>query len=97
MPERIDIMKMIKQIVLAALLVSVPLIAQAQEPVQNVSRSRHGNLAAAQDLSRQAFDRLTAAQEANEFDLGGHAARAKRLLQQANAEIKLAAIAANRR
>lgn len=79
----------------ALTLLAVPSIAFAQEPVQNISPVRHGNLAAAQDLSRQAFDKLTAAQDANEFDLGGHAARAKDLLRQANEEIKLAAIAAN--
>jgi hypothetical protein len=90
-------MQTIKHIALVLAAVAVPATAFAQEPVQNISPYRHGNLAAAQDLSRQAFDRLTAAQQANEFDLGGHAAKAKRLLQQANAEIKLAAIAANHR
>jgi hypothetical protein len=67
------------------------------EPVQDINPRNHGNLAAAQDLVRQAFDRLTAAQAANEYDLGGHAARAKALLEQANQEIKLAAQSANRR
>lgn len=69
----------------------------AQEPAQNIDPARHGNLAAAQDLARQAFDRLTAAQDANEFDLGGHAGKAKELLRQANIEIKMAANAANSR
>ena len=69
----------------------------AQQPAQNIAPRRHGNLAAAQELSRQAFDKLTAAQQANEFDMGGHAARAKELLRQANAEMKLAAQAANRK
>ena len=49
----------------------------AAEPVQNVDPSRHGNIARAQELSRQAYDALTAAQNANEFDMGGHAANAK--------------------
>ena len=71
-------------------------VAHAQEPSQNIDPRRHGNLAAAQKLSRQAFDKMTAAQRANEFDLGGHAQRAKDLLEQANNEMKLAAIAANR-
>lgn len=71
--------------------------AHAQEPVENVDPARHGNIARAQELSRQAYNAMTAAQEANEFDLGGHAARAKELLQQANEEMKQAAIAANRR
>jgi hypothetical protein len=71
--------------------------ASAQEPAQNISPSRHGNLAAAQAFTRQAFDKMTDAQAANEYDLGGHAARAKRLLDQAADEMKLAAQAANRR
>jgi|HubBroStandDraft_1064217.scaffolds.fasta_scaffold1534070_1 hypothetical protein len=71
--------------------------AQAQEPVQNINSFRHGNLAAAQQLSRQAFDRLTAAQQANNYDLGGHVGRAKGLLRQANWEIKQAAQYANYR
>ena len=48
----------------------------------------HPNLAAAQKLAQQAFDRLVAAQKANEYELGGHAAKAKDLLKQANDEIK---------
>ena len=67
------------------------------EPVENVSPSRHGNLAAAQELVRGAYDKLTDAQYANHAELGGHAARAKELLREAADEIKLAAIAANRR
>jgi hypothetical protein len=68
---------------------------RGQEPVQNVDPARHGNIAAAQQLSREAFDRMTAAQEAHEFDLRGHAQRAKELLLQANQEMKLAAVTAN--
>jgi hypothetical protein len=45
----------------------------------------------------QAFERLSDAQSANNDQLGGHAARAKELLRQANEEIKMAAEAANRR
>ncbi len=67
------------------------------EPALNVSPYRHGNIARAQDFSRQAFDAMTNAQHANEFDLGGHAERAKQLLQQANDEMKLAAEWANHR
>ncbi|MGA2753168.1 MAG: hypothetical protein ABSE53_05325 [Terracidiphilus sp.] len=58
---------------------------------------RHPNLRAAQDLINQAYDRITAAQQANEWDMGGHAAKAKDLLEQAKREIRLAAEAANRR
>jgi hypothetical protein len=58
---------------------------------------RHPNLRAAQDLINQAFDRIVAAQQANEWDMGGHAAKAKDLLEAAKREIRLAAEAANRR
>jgi len=57
--------------------------------------ARHPNLMAAQDLINRAYDRLTAAQQANEWDMGGHAARAKDLLDQAKHEIREAAEAAN--
>jgi len=57
---------------------------------------RHPNLRAAQDLINQAFDRVTAAQQANEWDMDGHAAKAKALLADAKREIRLAAEAANR-
>ena len=56
---------------------------------------RHPNLRAAQDLIDQAFDRITAAQQANEWDMGGHAAKAKDLLIQAKEQIRLAAEEAN--
>jgi hypothetical protein len=71
-------------------------IAIAQAPERNVNPGRHPNLAAAQRLSRQAFEKIVAAQEANEWDLDGHAQKAKDLLDQANNELKAAAQAANR-
>ena len=48
------------------------------------------NLTAAQSFCDQAYARLEAAQVANEYELGGHAAKAKDLLRQAKEEIKLA-------
>ena len=71
-------------------------VAVAQKPVDNVSGKRHPNLAAAQRLSQQAYEKVTAAQEANEWDMEGHAAKAKDLLDQVNKELKLAAEAANK-
>jgi len=71
--------------------------ASAQMPMQNIDPQRHGNLAAAQNLVVQAFERLSDAQVANNYQLGGHVERAKELLRQANEEIKLAAETANRR
>jgi len=71
-------------------------VAVAQKPVEDVSGKKHPNLAAAQRLSEQAFNKITAAQEANEWDMQGHAAKAKDLLDQANRELKMAAEAANK-
>jgi F0F1-type ATP synthase membrane subunit b/b' len=72
-------------------------IVLAQKPVQNISGKRHPNLAAAQHLCEQAFQKITAAQQANEFDMEGHAQKAKDLLDEANRELKQAAEAANRK
>ena len=71
-------------------------LAIAQKPVQNVNPNRHPNLAAAQRLSEQAYNKIVAAQEANEWDMQGHAQKAKELLEQANQQLKLAAEAANK-
>jgi hypothetical protein len=70
-------------------------IAVAEKPAQNVSGKKHPNLAAAQKLSAQAFEKVTAAQKANEWDMAGHAQKAKELLEQVNNELKQAAEAAN--
>ena len=66
-------------------------------PVDNVHAGRHPNIAAAQRLTTQAFEKISAAQQANEFDMGGHAQKAKELLDQANRELAQAAGDANRR
>jgi hypothetical protein len=68
----------------------------AKEPVENVNPKRHPNLAAAQKLSRQAYDMIVVAQKANEWDMNGHAQKAKELLEKVNEELKLAAEAANK-
>ena len=70
-------------------------IAIAQ-PKKNVSAGRHPNLAAAQRLSQKAYEKVIAAQEANEWDMQGHAQKAKDLLDQVNKELKQAAEAANK-
>jgi hypothetical protein len=87
------------RVLLAALsfLLVLGSMAIAQRPRDNVNPGRHPNLAAAQRLSRQAWEKIAAAQEANEWDLQGHAQRAKNLLDQVNNELKLAAEASNRR
>jgi len=72
-------------------------LATAQKPpAENVSKGKHPNLAAAQRLTAQAFQKITTAQEDNEFDMQGHAKKAKDLLDQANNELKQAAGAANK-
>ena len=55
---------------------------------------KHPNIASAHKLVMQAIKRIDAAQKANEFDLGGHAAKAKDLLTQAESELKQAMEAA---
>ena len=52
--------------------------------------------AAAQDLSRKAYDKIVAAQQANEWDMKGHAQKAKQLLDEVSRELKLAAEEANK-
>ena len=85
-------MKRISMMVLSAALLGGAAYAK---PAKNISASKHPNLAAAQDLSAKAYAKLSAAQSANEFDMSGHAAKAKELLEQANSEMKQAAEAAN--
>jgi hypothetical protein len=68
----------------------------AQQPKENVSPKRHPNLAAAQRLCANAYQKVIAAQEANEWDMQGHAQKAKDLLDQADKELKQAAQAANK-
>lgn len=88
--------KLVLRIVLGSLLSTGLLVAQTR-PVRNISPRRHPNLAAAQRITERAYERVVAAQQANEFDLQGHAQKAKELLDQANRELKLAAHAANER
>ena len=91
---------MTKTRVLAAFVTLLFLIgglALAQRPAKDINPARHPNLATAQRLSRQAYEKIVAAQEANEWDLQGHAQKAKNLLDEVNNELKQAAEAANRR
>src|SRR5579872_1803881 len=97
--EGISRMRTIKTRILAAvagLTLVVGGVAIAQKPARNVSGARHPNLAAAQRLSQQAWQKIIAAQKANEWDMEGHAQKAKDLLDQVNNELKAAAGAANR-
>jgi len=92
-------MSIIKTRVLAALaglLLLIGGVALAQRPQRNVSPGRHPNIAAAQRFSQQAWQKVLAAQQANEWDMQGHAQKAKNLLDEVNRELKLSAEAANR-
>ena len=53
------------------------------------------NLKAAHNQIKMAIEKIGAAQKANEFDMGGHAQKAKELLEQSEKEIAQAAEAAN--
>jgi hypothetical protein len=90
--------KKMKRGILAAIL-GVALLSgvalYASPPVRNVRPVRHPNLAAAQHLAQRAFEKIVAAQKGNEWDMQGHAQKAKELLEEVNSELKLAAEAAN--
>lgn len=91
-----------KNRLLTALLGSMLLIggvslAQNKEPVKNISGARHPHLRAAQNASTNAYNQIVQAQQANEWDLHGHAQKAKELLEQVNNELRLAADASNAR
>ena len=77
------------------LLAAIAITLFAQRPARNVSSERHPHLAAAQRSCSQAVEQIDAAQKANEFDMGGHAQKAKDLIVQASNELKLAAEADN--
>ena len=70
-------------------------ITMAQDPVMNIDKGRHPNLAEAQRLVAEANRYIHEAQKDNKYDMKGHAERARQLLVQANEELKAAAEAAN--
>lgn len=76
---------------------TVAAVAFAQNPGVNTSPFRHPNINEAQRLTEQAINKIGAAQRANEYDMGGHAAKAKQLLMEADEQMKQAAVAANHR
>lgn len=82
-------------VIVLSVLLALAVTLGAERPILNVDVHRHPSLAAAQRLSRDAYDKLVDAQSANDWDMSGHAARAKDLLVQVNNEIKLAAENAN--
>ena len=65
------------------------------KPQVDVSARKHPNINEAQEFARKAYEKMSAAEKANEYDMGGHAKKAKELLNQAAEEMKLAAEVAN--
>jgi hypothetical protein len=84
-----------KVFVVAILALMLAAVGFAQKPARNIRPARHPNLAAAQRLCQQAYEKITVAQRANEWDMKGHAQKAKELLEQVSNELKEAAQAAN--
>ena len=56
----------------------------------------HPTIIAAREAAQAAIEKLKAAQVANEYDMGGHAAKAEKLLREAEEQMRLAAEAANK-
>jgi hypothetical protein len=85
---------MLSDTLILGLTVAAAAAAQTTPP-GGVKAGHHQDLAAAQKLIEEAYQKITAAQEANHSDLGSHAKKAKELLDQANHELGLAADFAN--
>lgn len=78
-------------------MMALPGALAAQQPTVAIDTDGHGNLSAAQEYISMAWQRVDRAQKINNYDMSGHAARAKELLEQANAEILAAADVLNAR
>ena len=87
---------LVLRVLLVLALLCVGILFAQERPADDVDAQRHPNLAEAQKLCNKAYDKLVEAQEANKFDMSGHAQKAKDLLVEASHEIKAAAMAANR-
>ncbi len=70
-------------------------VTLAQDPVQDIDKRIHPNLAEAQNHVVQANNYIIVAQKDNRYDMKGHAEKARQLLVEVNRELKLAAEAAN--
>ena len=67
----------------------------AQEPVVDIDKNVHPNLAAAQEHIVEANRYIATAQKDNRYDMKGHAEKARQLLNEADRELQAAAEAAN--
>jgi hypothetical protein len=70
-------------------------VTLAQDPVQDIDKKLHPNMATAQALVAQANAYIKTAQQDNRYDLNGHAQKARELLVQVNYELRHAADDAN--
>jgi hypothetical protein len=87
-------MKAIARISTAAILGTAVFAFAQSSPVVNIGNN-HGNLRRAQQSIVSAYQSISSAQADNDGQLGGHAARAKELLVQADQELRLAANVSN--
>jgi len=71
------------------------LVIVAQDPVLDIDKNKHANLAEAQRLVVQANHYIAEAQKDNHYDMKGHAEKARQLLVEVNQELKAAAEAAS--
>ncbi len=86
---------MIKKTTAALSIFVFCMVIAAQEPVVDIDKNRHPNLAEAQRLCVEANRYIATAQKDNKYDMKGHAEKARQLLVQVNQELKAAAEAAN--
>jgi hypothetical protein len=84
---------MLRVFVFSALICAGGLYAQSK-PMQDINPRISPNLAAAQTYIVDAYNKLSAAQVINNFDMNNHAVNAKNLLDQASSEVSQAAKAA---
>jgi hypothetical protein len=70
-------------------------LSLAQDPVVNIDRARHPNLAEAQEHIVAANAAIARAQADNKYDMKGHAEKARQHLAEADRELRAAATAAN--
>ena len=71
------------------------MIIAAQEPVVDIDKTVHPNLAAAQQHIVEANRYIATAQKDNRYDMKDHAQKARQFLMEADQELKAAAEAAN--
>jgi hypothetical protein len=76
-------------------LIAGGIVAAQNPPAENIDPARHPHLAASQHHIREAFNEIGEAQRANDWDMDGHAAHARELLDQAAHELKMSAESAN--